>query len=310
MEQQRLQVAEGTIMAYEEHGEGLPLLAIHGYYPDRRLMTGCLEGLFDGAGRTALPPGASYGRPSGGLSSGSFRRIYPDLPFMGASSDPEWVVDSDRMLDVVAAFAEKLIPEGPFLLMGESYGGYLARGLVRLFGDRIAGLCLLCPMIVAQGSERDVPPLVAMYEEADYRGGRDPGDIEAFESVAVVRDRYCLDRSLVEVIPGVRAARAEALEALRERGYAFSFDGLGGGAEGKPFDVEFDGPTLFLLARQDASVGWRDAFRLADSYPRGTYAVIDGAGHNLQIEQAGLFSCHVGAWLAACELELRSPSGT
>src|SRR5690606_32711693 len=45
---------------FVEYGEGTPVLALHGWGPDHRLMTGCLEPVF------ANRPG--------------FRRIYPDLP--------------------------------------------------------------------------------------------------------------------------------------------------------------------------------------------------------------------------------------
>jgi hypothetical protein len=45
---------------HASHGEGTPLLAIHGWTPDHRLMTGCLEPNFES-------------RPE-------YRRLYPDLP--------------------------------------------------------------------------------------------------------------------------------------------------------------------------------------------------------------------------------------
>lgn len=289
---------------YEERGTGFPLLALHGYYPDRRLMTGCLEPLFDEAGRAPVPPGAAHGRPEGGRTRRSYRRIYPDLPFMGASSDPDGIRDSDGMLDALCDFVRGVLPEGPFLAAGESYGGYLARGLARRFPDRVRGLLLLCPLIVAERKDRSVPALRALRVEPGYGAGRSPGEIAEFESVAVVRDRYCQERFSREILPGLALARGGRLEALRDAGFGYSFDGMGrAGTEGagEPFDPVFPGPALFLLGRQDASVGWTDALRLADRYPRATFAVLDGSGHNLQIEAAGLFACHVGAWLAACE---------
>lgn len=48
---------------YEDIGEGKPILMIHGFSPDSRLMTGCMEPLF--TNRTG------------------YRRIYIDLPGMG-----------------------------------------------------------------------------------------------------------------------------------------------------------------------------------------------------------------------------------
>jgi len=58
-----------------------------------------------------------------------------------------------------------------------------------------------------------------------------------------------------------------------------------------------------VLGRQDASVGWRDALRLAERYPRASFHVVDAAGHNLQVEQAGLFGAAFGGWLGEVEAE-------
>lgn len=293
---------EGAMIAYEEVGQGFPLVAIHGFYPDRRLMTGALESLFDAEGRAPVPPSAGAGRAAGGRTARTYRRIYPDLPFMGASSNPAHVRTSDDLLRVVEAFIRALVPEGSFLLVGESYGGYLARGLRRTFGARVEGLLLLCPLIVARTSDRDVPEHRALRIVPDYDGGAPAEEKEGFDSVAVIRDPYTWRRAAAEVTPGVATARSEALEALRARGYTFSFDSLGPAAEGgEPFDEPYDRPALFVLGRQDASVGWRDAFRLADRYPRATYVVLDMAGHNAQIEQAGLLDALAGEWLARCE---------
>jgi pimeloyl-ACP methyl ester carboxylesterase len=293
---------EGVDIAYEEHGDGFPLLAIHGFYPDRRLMTGALEPLYDLEGRARVPPSAACGRPEGGRTRHTYRRIYLDLPFMGGSGDPASVRTSDDMLRVVSAFVQAVLPPGPFLVAGESYGGYLARGLAREYGSRVAGLLLLCPMIVAKTADRALPASTATRVETGFDAGADPADAEGFASFSVVRDRYTWARSFTEVMPGVRLARAESLERLRERGYAFTFDRLGAsGWDTEPFDPLFERPVLFALGRQDASTGWRDALRLSECYPRAAYAVLDMAGHNLQIEQAGLFSALVGEWLGRCE---------
>jgi pimeloyl-ACP methyl ester carboxylesterase len=44
-------------------------------------------------------------------------------------------------------------------------------------------------------------------------------------------------------------------------------------------------------------VGYLDQFDLLPHYPRATYAVLDTAGHNLQIEQPQLFNALMGEWL-------------
>jgi len=95
---------------YEEYGEGRPFVNIHGFYPDHRLMKGCMEPVL------SRRPG--------------WRRIYFDLPGMGNTPAEPWIKGSDQMLDVVMDFIDRLIPDDNFVLAGESYGGYLARGVI------------------------------------------------------------------------------------------------------------------------------------------------------------------------------------
>jgi pimeloyl-ACP methyl ester carboxylesterase len=44
-------------------------------------------------------------------------------------------------------------------------------------------------------------------------------------------------------------------------------------------------------------VGFEDQFALLPHYPRATYAVLDLAGHNLQIEQPALMNVLLRDWL-------------
>lgn len=53
--------------------------------------------------------------------------------------------------------------------------------------------------------------------------------------------------------------------------------------------------------KQDSSVGYKDAINIMDCYPRGSFAILDIAGHNLQIEQPQLFSSLVNEWLDRTE---------
>lgn len=59
----------------------------------------------------------------------------------------------------------------------------------------------------------------------------------------------------------------------------------------------FARPVVLLTGRQDHIAGYRDAWSLLENYPRGTFAVLDRAGHNVQIEQPQIFQALVGEWL-------------
>ena len=61
----------------------------------------------------------------------------------------------------------------------------------------------------------------------------------------------------------------------------------------------------------DDSVGYLDQFELLPHYPRASFAVLDVAGHNLQIEQPALFDALMLEWLDRVTVESSSsgPSG-
>ena len=88
-------------------------------------------------------------------------------------------------------------------------------------------------------------------------------------------------------------ADTDALERIGER-YAFA---SGVDAGGDPFT----GPSLIVCGRQDSVVGWRDALRLPDRFPRATFAVLDTAGHNLEGERPDLLRELVDDWLDRVE---------
>lgn len=304
-------------IVYEDIGEGLPFVAFHGATLDRRMSLGAFEPLFDAEGRAPIPPSAAAGRPGGGRSAQRYRRIYPDLPFMGESLDLSEPTSSDAILAALSAFIREVLPSGDFLLAGESYGGYLARALLGEFAGRVAGLFLLCPSIVSRREERDVDAPVVLRDEEGWRKGADPRDVAGFEECSVSRTAYTFERTKREILSGIHLSRTRVFEQmLATDSLRFSFDSLGparedrparpgeGRDEGEPFDSCFDRPSCFVLGRQDASVGWRDALRLAERYPRASFHVVDAAGHNLQVEQAGLFGAAFGGWLGDVEAEL------
>src|SRR5690349_17333935 len=108
---------------FVEQGAGVPLLALHGWTPDHRLMLGCLEPIL-------------AGRPG-------YRRLYPDLPGMGRSPAPASIAGSDDLLAAVLDFVDDTLGDTPFLLAGESYGGYLSRALTRARPAQVLGLALI-----------------------------------------------------------------------------------------------------------------------------------------------------------------------
>ncbi|NNU75762.1 alpha/beta fold hydrolase [Clostridium estertheticum] len=148
----------------------------------------------------------------------------------------------------------------------------------------------VCPSITTNLKKRNVPKHIILKRDDKLLSQLDPSDAEGFNSIQVVQNKKIWDRYRDEILSGIRLADKYFLLQLEQNGNAFSFDVDG-------LDEEFNKPTLILLGRQDSSVGYKDAWGILDNYPRATFAVLDRAGHNLQIEQVEVFNSLVNEWL-------------
>jgi len=263
----------GSDIYYEVIGKGKPIVMIHGGGPDHRLMKGAMEHTFECENR--------------------YKRIYFDLPGMGASTVADWVSNSDDLLSVVLEFIDFIVPKGTFLIAGESYGGYLARGVISNLSNRIEGLLLICP-VIKPPNERILPKKTVLVNNPELLSSLKTEDREKYESIAVVQDKETWLLYKNNVIPGLKIANYEFLRKIASIGYTFSF-------EVDALNARFDKPVLVITGRQDANVGYKDAWSIMDNYPRGSYIVLDRAGHCLEIEQRIVFKCLTKEWLTRCE---------
>ncbi|QWF81726.1 alpha/beta fold hydrolase [Amycolatopsis sp. CA-230715] len=257
-------------LAFKEFGAGVPVLGLHGWLADHRLLTGCLEPVF--------------------AARSGYRRLYPDLPGMGGSPCGS-VRDSAGMVAAVSAFVDARLGSARFLLIGQSYGGYLARELVRQRPDQVLGMALLCPMgTELEPARRTVPPRAVLRRDPALVAALEP----AFTDVAVVQSAATLARFRAEVASGQAIADRAALASVREN-WALAVPPETG--------APYERPVLVLTGRQDSSTGYAEQYALLGHYPRASYAVLDRAGHNLQFEQAVLFETLVDEWLDRVEEE-------
>jgi len=254
---------------YEIYGEGIPVLMIHGWSVDHRLMSGCLEPVF------AFHPT-------------QFMRMYIDLPGMGLSKAGESIRCSDQVLDVILAFVDAVIPGQKFLLAGESYGGLLSRGLLRKRCEEILGLLLICPSVTPDQSKRNVPPFTVMKKDAEFLSRLSFTERTAFTWINVVQTQSVWDKFKTDVYPAITLYDRAFLDHRLEGAFSYEVD---------PLEKPFEKPCLILAGRQDSSVGYKDQFTLLEDYPHASFAILDRAGHNLQIEQEGLFNSLVSEWL-------------
>ncbi|MBT2587071.1 alpha/beta fold hydrolase [Arthrobacter sp. ISL-95] len=255
-------------MHYVDYGSGTPILIIHGFCVDHRLLLE-LDPVFD--------------------AHGHWRRVYVDLPGMGQSTAGPEIDSADAVAEAVVSFARTTFADERFAVLGNSFGGMIARHLVAEFGEQVLGLALLCPVVVADHGSRTVPARTVLQTDPTLLAALDPVDAADYEAMAVVQspENWCRFRDAA--LPGFRVFDQSAVQRISSN-YALR-------AEPEDRFANFQGPALILAGRQDHVVGYEDQLALAGSYPQATVAVLDRAGHNAHLDQPALTAALLGEWL-------------
>ena len=259
---------DATGISWNEHGIGIPVVMLHGLVGDHRLISRFTESVLG---------------PRPGL-----RRLHVDLPGHGMSSG-DGVSSSDDVVERVAAFLDDVLPGESYAVVGNSFGGGVARALTAREPSRVLGMALIAPMIIADHARRDVPTLVPIDVEP-LDGGTDD-DRRDFAELTFRQTKQHWQLYLDEVAPGARLADMDAIGRI-SAAYEFT-------VRPESRFTTYDRPVTFILGRQDPVVGYTDALALAASYPRATYVIADAAGHNPHHEQPELCAAALGSWIDA-----------
>jgi pimeloyl-ACP methyl ester carboxylesterase len=264
-----LKIHEANIN-YEIIGEGRPIVMIHGWGCTLQMFKGSMEPVF-----------ADLNMP--------FQRIYFDMPGMGRSPAQRWITGSDDMQAVILEFLDRVIPGQHFLLAGKSYGGYLARGILKARPQQVDGLLLICASAVSDHARRDVPPHAPQEVDQAFLDSLSPQDRKDLTENNVIHTRRVWERFKAEVLPGLKAADWDFLNNCLSRHTPYHEDI-------DQVETPYPQPALMVMGHQDASVGYRDHWKVLENFPHASFVVLDKAGHNLEIEQPELFNSLVKEW--------------
>lgn len=260
------------IIFYETYGTGRPIVMLPGRPSDHHVMARFMEPLF--------------------TQRDGWLRIYPDLPGTGLTPSIDRLATHDQMLDVVLAFIDTVIPGQRFVLASLSYGGYLAQGVVSHKAELIDGVLLCAPQVKADLSLAHLPSKTTLVENPMLVARLEPDEAGLVESLVVVQSSTVVE-AVCDVLVEVQNADHPFNARLEAAGLS-SFE-----LDARP--ILFGGPTLILAGRQDHLCGYRDAWDLLDNYPRATFAVLDRAGHFVNIEQDALCQSLMFEWLDRVE---------
>ncbi len=247
-------------------GEGLPLVVIHGFGVDHRIM---------------LPLEDAIGEPG-------WQRIYIDLPWAEGNADSN-AISADHVAHGALNDINECLGDRPFAVIGNSFGGMIARYLAHECRDQVLGLGTLAGVYEPTRQARILPRRHVVREDPSVLAlaGQARDD---YEEMAVVQSQTTLNAFTRYVLPGLRGANQTILEQVAEQ-YALSVE------PEIAHPAPFEAPSLHLFGRQDHVTGYEDGWKLRDHYVRGTYAVLDSAGHNAHLERPEITAALVNDWL-------------
>ncbi len=254
---------------YTIEGEGLPVIILHGLYLDSITMVHAIE--------------------ESSIQLKGFKRIYIDMPGMGQSPAHNLENNSDTMLDLIAKLIETLVEKMPFIIMGYSYGGYIARGIAKRFMNQIIGEILICPVVVPKLSERKIASITHQDIDKKFFDTLSPlKQAELLESMVVINEET-YNRSETDFLRATALADWSFIQTLFSGKYSNDY-------------IEQDHRvhnhrTLFLLGYQDNSVGYQDVLDLLPYYPNADVTILTNAGHSLFLEHPIRFESILGSWL-------------
>lgn len=266
-------------ISHTTHGDGVPVVMIHGYTVDHRVLLP-LEPVFD------TRPG--------------FRRIYLDLPGHGDSPRLSGPHSALSLTEAVVEWVAETVGDESFAVVGQSFGGQVARAVTARFGPQVLGSALLVP-VVRWGQDRTLPAETTTERDDAFLASLLPEERELFALVATRLRPRGWEQLAQYLLPGWRA---------HDRGAAAELEAAFLLPRAPERDVaRHQGPHLLVTGRQDALVGWQDQLALLQDYPHMTAAVVDGAGHNPQIETPDVVRDLVGRWLDVLRHDTAGPTG-
>ncbi|MFT8705082.1 alpha/beta fold hydrolase [Bifidobacterium aquikefiricola] len=254
-------------MYVEERGSGTALLLIHGFGVDHRILSN-LSPMLD--------------------ELGGWRQIFIDLPGHGKTPIGD-IQGSQGVVNAVEDWIRDYMGGKPFAVIGNSFGGMVARCIAHDMRDQVLGLATVAGVFVNAHERRTLPGTTVLHEDRELiESLGETGEDYAQMAVVQTADHAAAFKKYV--MPGIELADRNALHAISAQ-YSL---------EQEPEDQHpeaFTKPSLFITGRQDQVVGYRDAWHRIEHYPRASFAVLDAAGHNVHLEQQTLTEALVKNWL-------------
>jgi proline iminopeptidase len=205
-------------------------------------------------------------------------------------------ITMERLADDVVALADHL-GLGRHLVLGHSYGAFVAQELALRHPDRLSGMVLVSATPGQLGTGE--------VEDEHGVGPPFPPEVVALISGPPPSDDAEMAAGMQDLMPAY-FHRPEALDlAAVEEGTVFRAAAMARGFEVLASWSAVDRlssitvPTLVLAGRHDVFTAWPQAHRIASRVPGAEVVVFEDSGHFPWLEEPEAFFERVRAWLDA-----------
>jgi 3-oxoadipate enol-lactonase len=235
-------------LVFEEYGQGLPVIFLHGFPLDHTIWDAIVPLLMDDA-----------------------RLILPDLRGYGGTPATDGVYTMRLMADDVLQLMDTLKLEQA-VLVGHSMGGYISLAFAHAYPNRLAGLGLVASQAAVDTTERRQ----ARYQTADEVMRRGMRKLAA-SMPAKLTDRPELADTLQKmVVKADRRAVAGSLRGMAER------------ADAVDWLAEIRVPALVVAGLRDVLIPAERSKIMAQMLPMGWLVELETAAHMPMMEEPTL----------------------
>jgi hypothetical protein len=110
------------------------------------------------------------------------------------------------MLEAILNFIDGVLPNQHFVVAGESYGGYLARGVIKAQEPLVEGLLLICPVAIQETHQANAPTLQILEKDEAFLNSLSEEDRKYFTGINVLQNKRVWERFEEDILPGLKAA--------------------------------------------------------------------------------------------------------
>jgi len=236
----------GIEFAYTRHGDGTPLVLLHGYPLDGSIWSEVVPLLTD-----------------------RFDLIIPDLRGFGEST----TVDAPYTMNTFASDVAGLLDHLRFekaAIAGHSMGGYVALAFAKLYPDRVTGLGLISSQVLADTPDRKQ----GRYDTADQVAEKGIGVV-----VEAMTPKFTPDER-------VRAFAQSVMEQQKSNAIIGALKAMAEREDTSSLLADFKFPVVLVHGDEDALIPIERARELKNAISRAHLVELKGVGHLPMMESA------------------------